>query len=167
MNRTVDHLIHTMFEELSVNRVRKFTITDLTKASKVTRGTIYYYFDSIEDIYMATFEKKILNVAIKESDDFNKFIGKFILYISENKTFSLNFYRLAELSIRKKFLINIFNSQLLKYNFKINPDNIYLVSGLCFIVINWLDNSLEMETDLVIQEVNHYLEFFQITFKQI
>lgn len=167
MNRTVDHLIHTMFEELSVNRVRKFTITDLTKASKVTRGTIYYYFDSIEDIYMATFEKKILNAAIKESDDFNKFIGKFILYISENKTFSLNFYRLAELSIRKKFLINIFNSQLLKYNFKINPDNIYLVSGLCFIVINWLDNSLEMETDLVIQEVNHYLEFFQITFKQI
>lgn len=167
MNRTVDHLIHTMFEELSVNRVRKFTITDLTKASKVTRGTIYYYFDSIEDIYMATFEKKILNVAIKESDDFNKFIGKFILYISENKTFSLNFYRLAELSIRKKFLINIFNNQLLKYNFKINPDNIYLVSGLCFIVINWLDNSLEMETDLVIQEVNHYLEFFQITFKQI
>ena len=156
-----------MFEELSVNRVRKFTITDLTKASKVTRGTIYYYFDSIEDIYMATFEKKILNVAIKESDDFNKFIGKFILYISENKTFSLNFYRLAELSIRKKFLINIFNNQLLKYNFKINPDNIYLVSGLCFIVINWLDNSLEMETDLVIQEVNHYLEFFQITFKQI
>lgn len=78
MNRTVDHLIHTMFEELSVNRVRRFTVTDLTKASNVTRGTIYYYFDSIEDIYMATFEKKILNVAIKESDDFNKFIGKFV-----------------------------------------------------------------------------------------
>lgn len=167
MNRTVDHLIHTMFEELSVNRVRRFTITDLTKASNVTRGTIYYYFDSIEDIYMATFEKKILNVAIKESDDFNKFIGKFVLYISENKTFSLNFYRLAELNIRRKFLINIFNSQLLKYNFKINPDNIYLVSGLCFIIINWLDNGLEMKTEFIIQEVNHYLEFFQITFKQI
>ncbi|CAJ1185875.1 hypothetical protein FD33_GL000275 [Companilactobacillus paralimentarius DSM 13238 = JCM 10415] len=167
MNRTVDHLIHTMFEELSVNRVRRFTVTDLTKASNVTRGTIYYYFDSIEDIYMATFEKKILNVAIKESDDFNKFIGKFVLYISENKTFSLNFYRLAELNIRRKFLINIFNSQLLKYNFKINPDNIYLVSGLCFIIINWLDNGLEMKTEFIIQEVNHYLEFFQITFKQI
>lgn len=118
MNRTVDHLIHTMFEELSVNRVRRFTVTDLTKASNVTRGTIYYYFDSIEDIYMATFEKKILNVAIKESDDFNKFIGKFVLYISENKTFSLNFYRLAELNIRRKFLINIFNSQLLKRKFQ-------------------------------------------------
>lgn len=156
-----------MFEELSVNRVRKFTITDLTKASKVTRGTIYYYFNSIEDIYMATFEKKILNMAIKESDDFNEFVSKFILYISKNKTFSLNFYRLAELSIRKKFLINIFNSQLLECNFKINPDNIYLVSGLCFIIINWLDNGLEMKTELVIQEVNHYLEFFQITFKQI
>ncbi|WP_234032518.1 hypothetical protein [Companilactobacillus bobalius] len=116
---------------------------------------------------MATFEKKILNMAIKESDDFNEFVSKFILYISKNKTFSLNFYRLAELSIRKKFLINIFNSQLLECNFKINPENIYLVSGLCFIIINWLDNGLEMKTELVIQEVNHYLEFFQITFKQI
>lgn len=167
MNRTVDHLIHTMFEELSANRVRKFTVTDLTKASKVTRGTIYYYFDSIEDIYMATFEKKIINVAIRESNDFNKFVSKFILYISKNKTFSLNFYRLAELSIRRKFLINIFNSQLLKYNFKINPENIYPASGLCFIIINWLDNGLEMETELIFQEVNHYLESFQITFKQI
>lgn len=166
VNLTVNHLISTMFEELSASRVRKFTITDLTRASNVTRGTIYYYFDCIEDIYLAAFDKKILNMAVQESDTFNKFVSNLIVCISENKTFSLNLYKLAELSIRRKILIDIFNNQLLEYNFKINPDNIYLVSGLCFIVINWLDNNLEMETELIIQETSFYLEFFQFTFKQ-
>lgn len=167
MDLTLDHVLNTTYEELSMNKVKRFNITDLTRASNVARGTIYYYFESIEDIYMATFKKYILNIAIEKSDTFNKFVFNFISQINENKIFSLNVYHLAALNFRKVVLLDIFNGQLTKYKAKYNKNDNYLVSGLCFIVIYWLDHNLELETELIIQEINRYLGLLQITFEQI
>lgn len=165
MNLTIDSLVNSIYKELSTRRVNRFTMTDLMKASSVSRGTIYYYFNNIEDIYTAAFEKNILNRVIEESDSFTSFINKFISYIYENKTFSLNFYHLTEIKIRKEFLIEIFNNQLLRFKININPKNLYVVSGFCFIIINCFDHDLELEQGLINKEIELYSQMLRKTLK--
>jgi len=161
MNVTVDHLIQIIHRELSSHRIERFTMTDLIRLSKVTRGTVYNYFESIDDLYIAAFQRLIMDKATEDSDSFEDFIYELVTNISENKTFSLNFYRLTKMMHKRGFLINNLNKQLLRFNMKQDNDRIYVVSGFCFILINWFDADLRNDKDTIIEELNYYSQMIK------
>jgi len=161
MNVTVDHLIQTIHKELSSRQVERFTMTDLIKVSNVTRSTVYYYFESIDDLYMATFQELIMNRAIQESTSFEDFIFKFVSNIADNKLFCLNFYRLTKMIHRRNFLISNLNKQLLRFELITTDGPIHIIGGFCFIIIDWFDNNLEVDREVIIEELYLYKQMIQ------
>ncbi|MQS76822.1 TetR/AcrR family transcriptional regulator [Companilactobacillus halodurans] len=150
------HLIQTVYQELSAKRIKRFTLTSLSKSSGVSRGTIYYYFDCIDDVYKEVFNQIILQEVLQNSQSFEDLISEFISFISENKTFCLNLYYLTRDLNRKNYLIKIFNEQLSEYKNEITLPNHFIVGGFIHVLTMWFESNLELETRLVIEQLQTY-----------
>lgn len=162
MNVTVDHIIHTTCQELSSQHVEKFRLNDLVKCAGLSKNTIYYYFDSLEDIYKEIFEKIILESIMHKSTTFNETVENFVTFIANNKVLCLNLYNLTlPLADKWQYLDKILNQNLPKYHIRNVSTNFHIVTGLTNILQRWFEENLQTEVGTIIFEVQTYNQAVQ------
>lgn len=158
MNLTAKHLIDTAYKEFSSHRIEQFTIMDLSRKSKVSRGSIYYHFECIDCLYKAILDQIIEKVTdgCNSSDDL--LIG-IVNYIAENKNLCLNLYYQNVITVRDGDIIKELNKLILKYD-KIDSskktERGYLIGVFLVIIRNWLDDNLSTDKDIIIKDLLNY-----------
>lgn len=157
MRTTVDHIIQTVYQELSSQRVEKFRMADLIMKSKVSKNTIYYYFDDLEDVYKESFERLILQKITHEATTFDEMVLNLVTFIANHKIFCLNFYELTSATKnRGRYFEQILNEHLPKYNIKNVSTNLHLAAGIANILRRWFEDNLKTDLAVIIKEVRQY-----------
>lgn len=164
MNSTVTYLMHVLEDELSKKQIAKFTITDLTRVSKLSRSTIYYYFEDLDSVYRVFVQRFIVKKIISQNSTFEDFVKEVLDYISENRTLSMNLYRLTlKSNSRRYFLIDLTNqsfSQYKAHDFQKREEN-YMLAGFLYIFLFWFESGLQSDQSQILQQILDYGALFE------
>jgi AcrR family transcriptional regulator len=126
-----EYIVNKIIEQVKLDSVKKFNITNFTKNAKIAKGSFYQYFESKEDAIATAFqfyiEQKDDLYILNEVDDFMDDLIE-ILYIygqlktnSDIKIYQLAADKLFETQLNKR--VEQLTSEL---NFK-NPERIKLI----------------------------------------
>lgn len=157
MKQTATLLIQTVYKELSKGRVDNFTIVELAKCAGVNRGTIYYNFETIENIYQEVFEKIILKEITTNSNSFEDLIKNFIEYVNNNKIFCLNLYYQTAFTLRHANVIDLLNDLLVKYTDEQEAIvKTELITGYIGIIEGWFNTELLIDSYIIQKQLLKY-----------
>jgi len=156
MNLTLDHLINVFFEELSSHRVKRFTMTDLIKASSFHKSTVYRYFRDMSQVHIMVYQTLIIDEVMMQSDSFEEMIIALVSYINENKIFCSNLYDLVDAANKRKYFVQSLYKQLIRFEIGNDIEKYYLVSGFILTLDEWFKSSLSKEKGIIIDELFMY-----------
>ncbi len=157
VQRTQQHLVFTIKSELSTKLRDRYTLTDLNKASRVSRSTIYYHFEDIDDIYRHYFEKEMIPEIIKNCRTFDDLIVSGVDYILQHRVRCLNIFNLAEFLHRQNYFLDMFadafNDHEIPFN-KLDQTQKHLMSGVIYILRCWFEEKLRTDRDEIISQLH-------------
>ncbi|WP_099974474.1 TetR/AcrR family transcriptional regulator [Lactobacillus terrae] len=161
MNLTREYLLDIVEKELSDNLRDKFTITELVNISDLSRSTVYYHFESLEEVYKSLFNERILPNIIVKNLSLRPIVEGLIDYIVNNKKICLNVYRLTSDMNRRDYIISLVNQAFYKYELgedKINSHRRYLIGGFVFILYSWFEDNLSTDSVDIKKQVHSFFE---------
>lgn len=151
MNLTVRHIEETLFKEFSKRKVYKYSIRELSEATKFHRSTIYYYFDDINHIYKSVFEDFILEEIVRDCNSIEEFVKRTINYIATHKNLCLNLYYLTATPRCHQDAINVLNEILPKL--RVDPNGHNSMTDYILTVDDWFKGNLSRSKDDLINEL--------------
>ncbi|MFD1472927.1 TetR-like C-terminal domain-containing protein [Companilactobacillus mishanensis] len=125
----------------------------------MSRSTIYYHFDCIEDIYLYLFENTVIRKVMLECTNYDEVIVSTIDYILANKILCLNLYHLTTLMNRQDYLLGILSASFHRFELPLNTPLLtenYLMGGFLFVMTTWLDGKMVTDKKIVIQQLHDY-----------
>lgn len=158
MKHTAKYLLEVLEDQLSQKKVDKFTMADLIRSSGVKRGTIYYHFSDLNDVYDTYIENLLSKQTMNSLDEQ---INELVNFIYSEKTLCLNLYKLTWTKLRRTHLLNILNKSFQQYGLCNEEQGSYLVGGFLFILVDWFDNDLRDSNEEVSRKLLSYIEFIK------
>lgn len=142
MNKILNHLLQTMYEELTSRRIEQFDLTDLSRLSGIAEDTISHQFGNMEILYQQLFEKVILKRVGRACNTIYDFILSFISEAYNNQNLFLNLYYLTMMMNRRNYLINAFKKQFEIYD---QRDHYEVIADFIYALTQWFDDNLNSE----------------------
>ncbi|MFC6323009.1 TetR family transcriptional regulator [Companilactobacillus baiquanensis] len=160
MKKTVKYLLEVLEDQLSQKLISKYTMTDLIRSSGVKRGTIYYHFEDLNDVFDVYLETLITDrINVGSVDDQVK---ELINFISSKRILCLNLYRLVKTQKRRAYFLEVLNRSFQQYDLCNKEQGSYLVGGFLFILIEWFDNDLRESEQVILKKLLNYIEFVSV-----
>lgn len=153
MNLTVNHLTQTVFNEFSRRKINKFSIKELSRTANLSRSTIYYYFEDINQVYKEVF----YNIVLKEITDgctsTDDFIKRTVNYIEEHKNFCLNLYYLTSLWRNHQHAINLLSEILPEIEGYEESNNYNAITSYICTIDDWFKEDLSRSKEVILGDL--------------
>lgn len=160
MNKTANYLLEVLGNQLSKKLVYKYTMTDLIRSSGVKRGTIYYHFDDLNDVFDSYIETLLAKRLVMESMD--EQVYELVDFISTEKILCLNLYHLMKTKIRRTYFLNLLKKSFQQFELCNEEQGSYLVGGFLFILMDWLDDGLKEPKEVILVKLFNYIELVRV-----
>lgn len=151
MNLTVDHLTQTVYQEFSKRKINKFTMIELARIAQLSRSTIYYYFEDMNQIYKSVFNNIVLADITRNCQSSDDFLERTINYIALHKTFCLNLYYKTALVRSNQHAINLLDEQLSRFDQGSNNYNAIAIY-ICTID-DWFKDDLARDKSQILNDL--------------
>jgi len=161
MNLTVDHLINVFCTELSSQRVKRFTMSNLIRASEYHKSTVYRYFRDIDHLQRVTYQILFIDEIMLKSDSFEELIENLVTYISENKVLCLNLYYLIGTTNSPEYIIKSLQDQISRFDIGNDIERFYMLSGFIRTISSWFKDELKLDKEIIITELLMYKHLIQ------
>lgn len=161
MNLTVDHLIQTTYKEFSNHRIERFTLTDLSRISKIHRNSIYYHFNDIAHLYRVIFERVILKEITENCKTTDELLKRTVKYIDKHRIFCLNMYNHGALNADFTNIVVFLDEVIFKYREKNSSKRGSLIGGFLVILNCWFDNDLRDDSQKICNDLLEYNRFLR------
>jgi len=156
MHLTMNHLIQTTCKEFSSRRIERFTLSDLAKLSGTSRGSIYYHFSSMEQLYKKVLESIILKEITDGCETSDELFIRSVTYVTNNQNLCLNLYYQTTMLVKDEHRSKVLNELLMKYDVDDQSSQIYMMASFLYTFKNWFDNNLKSDKQQIINELLSY-----------
>jgi len=161
MNMTTNHLIQTICDEFSSRRIERFTLSDLAKLSGTSRGSIYYHFSSMDQLYKEILEQVILKEITDGCKTSDELFVRSVTYVMNNQNLCLNLYYQTVMLVNDEHRIKALNGLLMKYDIADQSHQMYMIASFIYTFKNWFDNNLNLDKQQIIDELLNYNQKFK------
>lgn len=161
MNLTMNHLIQTICKEFSSHRIERFTLSDLAKLSGTSRGSIYYHFSSIDQLYKEVLENIILKEITDGCESSDELFVRSVTYIMENQNLCLNLYYQTAMLVKDEHRTKVLNELLMKYDIADQSHQMYMIASFIYTFKHWFDSNLKLDKQQIIDELLNYNQRFK------
>lgn len=161
MNLTKQQVLQAIYKEFSSRKVERFTLSDLSRISDVSRNSIYYNFECLDYVYKAAYEQMILTETIENSKTIEDFFTNLITCMAKNKNFCLSLYHCTSMIVDDKQLLTALNKILMYYGERDYSNKEYLIMSFIYIIKAWLDKGLRGDEQKIIMNLKAYMRLIR------
>ena len=113
MYKTEKRIQNTFFKLLKTYEINQIDVTKICKASKITRQTFYYHFESVYDLIFAIYIDK--NIESKNSSSIKDIVSDFISFLYEDEKFNKDVVESNASSVLSEVSFSFLFQTILKY----------------------------------------------------
>ncbi|WP_334333413.1 hypothetical protein [Companilactobacillus sp. HBUAS59544] len=112
----------------------------------------------MEDLYLSSFEKKIVAKASQNSNSLKEFVEELIKNINQNKVFCRNCNNLNEKAFKKRIIENYIKLEIERFNLIANSNKASVIFSLTYLITKWFEEDLKIDVTKILNELNNCLE---------
>lgn len=120
MYKTEKRIQNTFFKLLKTYEINQIDVTKICKASKITRQTFYYHFESVYDLIFAIYIDK--NIESKNSSSIKDIVSDFVSFLYEDEKFNKDVVESNASSVLSEISFSFLFQTILKYLKKYDID---------------------------------------------
>lgn len=120
MYKTEKRIQNTFFKLLKTYEINQIDVTKICKASKITRQTFYYHFESVYDLIFAIYIDK--NIESKNSSSIKDIVSDFVSFLYEDEKFNKDVVESNASSVLSEVSFSFLFQTILKYLKKYDID---------------------------------------------
>lgn len=158
MGKKYDQLIDKVYIHLSNQHIDTIHVTQFVRIWNISRSTLYVNFDGMEDLYLSSFEKKIIVKASQNSNSLKDFIEELIKNIDQAKVFCRNCNHLNEKAFKKRIIENDIKLEIERFNLMTNSSKASVIFSLTYLITKWFEEDLKISKTEILKELNNCLE---------
>ncbi|WP_334351670.1 hypothetical protein [Companilactobacillus sp. HBUAS56257] len=158
MGKKYDQLIDNVYTHLSNQHIDTIHVTQFVRIWNISRSTLYVNFDGMEDLYLSSFEKKIVAKASQNSNSLKEFVEELIKNINQNKVFCRNCNNLNEKAFKKRIIENYIKLEIERFNLIANSNKASVIFSLTYLITKWFEEDLKIDVTKILNELNNCLE---------
>jgi dihydroxyacetone kinase-like predicted kinase len=158
VGKKYDQLIDNVYTHLSNQHIDTIHVTQFVRIWNISRSTLYVNFDGMEDLYLSSFEKKIVAKASQNSNSLKEFVEELIKNINQNKVFCRNCNNLNEKAFKKRIIENYIKLEIERFNLIANSNKASVIFSLTYLITKWFEEDLKIDVTKILNELNNCLE---------
>lgn len=120
MYKTEKRIQNTFFKLLKTYEINQIDVTKICKASKITRQTFYYHFESVYDLIFAIYIDK--NIESKNSSSIKDIVSDFVSFLYKDEKFNKDVVESNASSVLSEVSFSFLFQTILKYLKKYDID---------------------------------------------
>lgn len=120
MYKTEKRIQNSFFKLLKTYEINQIDVTKICKASKITRQTFYYHFESVYDLIFAIYIDK--NIESKNSSSIKDIVSDFVSFLFEDEKFNKDVVESNASSVLSEVSFSFLFQTILKYLKKYDID---------------------------------------------
>lgn len=120
MYKTEKRIQNSFFKLLKTYEINQIDVTKICKASKITRQTFYYHFESVYDLIFAIYIDK--NIESKNSSSIKDIVSDFVSFLYEDEKFNKDVVESNASSVLSEVSFSFLFQTILKYLKKYDID---------------------------------------------
>lgn len=120
MYKTEKRIQNSFFKLLKTYEINQIDVTKICKASKITRQTFYYHFESVYDLIFAIYIDK--NIESKNSSSIKDIVSDFVSFLYGDEKFNKDVVESNASSVLSEVSFSFLFQTILKYLKKYDID---------------------------------------------